>query len=251
VQGPDWGWGSASTVIAFTVTVVSTALFLLRSARAQAPVVDLALFKDRTFARANGAMFFANLAFGLQLLGLILWMQDGWGWSALQTGLAIAPGPAMVSITALGLRPRLPAVSEGVAAAIGVLLLGGGGILIGTSIGAHADYAADVLPGWMIVGAGVGLSLPTITSAGARNLAPEQTSTGSAVLQMGRWIGSTIGVSLLVVVLGTSTGLGASVHNFAEAWWWAAVPAVIGAFLALGITRPARAGLAAAAPAGQ
>ena len=35
----------------------------------------------------------------------------------------------------------------------------------------------------------------SITSAGAANLAPDQTSTGSAVLQMGRWIGSTIGVS--------------------------------------------------------
>jgi MFS family permease len=160
VQGPDWGWGSASTIIAVTVTLVSTGLFLARSARAAAPVIDLALFKDRTFARANGAMFFANLAFGLQLLGLILWMQDGWGWSALQTGLAIAPGPAMVSITALGLRPRLPKLSESITAAIGVLLMGGGGLLIGVSIGAHANYAADVLPGWMIIGAGVGLSLP-------------------------------------------------------------------------------------------
>jgi hypothetical protein len=83
---------------------------------------------------------------------------------------------------------------------------------------------------------------PTITSAGSANLAPDQTSTGSAVLQMGRWIGSTIGVSLLVVVLGTSTGAGASVHNFSQAWWWAALPAVIGAVIALGITpRPVRA----------
>jgi hypothetical protein len=68
-------------------------------------------------------------------------------------------------------------------------------------------------------------------------MAPDQTSTGSAALQMGRWIGSTIGVSLLVVVLGSSTGVGASVQNFAHAWWWAGLPAIIGAFLALGITR--------------
>jgi EmrB/QacA subfamily drug resistance transporter len=249
VQGPVWGWGSAATIASFAITALSTGLFLARSSRAQAPVVDLRLFQDRVFVRANGAMFFANLAFGLQLLGLILWLQHGWGWSALQTGLAIAPGPAMVSVAALGLRPRLAKLSEGVTAAIGVLLMGAGGVLIGTSIGTHADYAADVLPGWLIIGAGVGLALPSITAAGATNLAAHQTSTGSAVLQMGRWIGSTIGVALLVVVLGTSTG--ASVHRFTHAWWWAALPALIGAVLALGITPPARAGVAASAPATQ
>jgi EmrB/QacA subfamily drug resistance transporter len=239
VQGPGWGWGSASTVVSFAVAVVSIGLFIARSARAKAPIVDLSLFRDRVFAWANGAMFFGQLAFGLQLLGLILWMQNGWGWSALQTGLAIAPGPLMVSVAALGIRPRLHMLSDGVTAAIGVFLMGAGGVLIGTSIGVHADYAADVLPGWLIVGVGVGLCLPSINSAGVAHLAPHQTSTGSAVLQMFRWIGSTIGVSLLVVVLGSSSGAGASVDTFRHAWWWAALPALIGAALALGITRPA------------
>jgi EmrB/QacA subfamily drug resistance transporter len=249
VQGPGWGWSSAATIGCFAVAILATGLFILRSAHSKAPVVDLDLFKDRVFARANGAMFFANLAFGLQLLGLILWMQEGWGWSALQTGLAIAPGPMMVSITAIGLRARLAKVPEGVAAAVGVLLMGAGGVLIGVSIGAHADYVPDVLPGWLIVGAGVGLSLPGITAAGTANLAPHQTSTGSAVIQMGRWIGSTIGVALLVIVLGTSTGVGASVDNFRDAWLWAALPAVLGAAMALGITPPAAVTVRPPAPA--
>jgi hypothetical protein len=213
---------------------------LLRSANAGAPVVDLTLFRDRVFARANLAMFFATLAFGLQLLGLILWMQEGWGWSALQTGLAIAPGPVMVSIAALGVRPRLTKIAEGVTAAIGVLLMGGGGALIGASIGPHVNYAADVLPGWAIVGIGVGLAVPNIIAGGSANLAPHQTSTGSAVIQMGRWIGSTIGVSLLVIVLGTSSGVGATASNFTHAWYWAVVPAVLGAAMALGITPKAQ-----------
>jgi hypothetical protein len=125
---------------------------------------------------------------------------------------------------------------EGITAALGVLLLGGGGILIGVSIGVDADYAAAVLPGWLIVGTGVGLSLPSITAAGTANLPADQTATGSAVIQMGRWVGSTLGVALLVIVLGTSTGVGASVHNFSRAWWWAALPALIGAVMAVGIT---------------
>jgi hypothetical protein len=58
----------------------------------KAPLIDLRLFRDRVFAWANAAIFFANLAFGLELLGLILLMQEGWGWSALKTGLAMPLG---------------------------------------------------------------------------------------------------------------------------------------------------------------
>jgi hypothetical protein len=54
------------------------------------------LFRDRVFVRANAAMFFADLAFGLQLLGLVLWMQDGWGWSPRQTWLAIVTAVVFV-----------------------------------------------------------------------------------------------------------------------------------------------------------
>jgi hypothetical protein len=108
VQGPDWGWGSASTVISFATAVLSSGGFIVRASCSPAPVIDLTLFSDRVFAWANGAMFFTNLAFALQLLGLILWMQDGWNWSALQTGLAVAPGPVMVSVAALGVRPISP-----------------------------------------------------------------------------------------------------------------------------------------------
>jgi hypothetical protein len=67
----------------------------------------------------------------------------------------------MVSITALGLRRYTTRLPAGIVAAIGSLLLGGGGVLIGTSLTAHASYAGQVLPGWLIIGAGVGLAMPT------------------------------------------------------------------------------------------
>jgi hypothetical protein len=42
----------------------------------------------------------------------------------------------------------------------------------------------------------------------------------------------------LVVILGTSTGVGAPIHDFVHVWWFATIPAVIGALFALGMTRP-------------
>jgi EmrB/QacA subfamily drug resistance transporter len=248
VEGPDWGWGSASTLGTFAVTVVGIALFVVRSARHLVPVVDLALLRDPVFAWANISTFFVNLAFGIQLLGLVLWMQEGWGWSALHTGLLIAPGPVMVSVAAIGLRRFTARMADGVVAAVGTLLIGGGGVLIGTSIGASPDYVADILPGWLIIGAGVGFAMPTIVAAGTVGLAPHQTSTGSAILQMARWIGSAIGVAVLVIVLGDSVVTAATVDRFTDAWWWAGGFAVVGAAAALAV-RPRREVAPAAAPA--
>jgi len=69
-----------------------------------------------------------------------------------QTAIRVAPGPIAVSIAALGIRPQLQRLNihDGVVAAAGVLLMGAGGILIGTSISTDPNDM-DVLPGWMIV----------------------------------------------------------------------------------------------------
>ena len=250
VKGPSWGWGATSTIVSFAVATIGMVLFLIRSGRAAAPVVDFQLFKDSVFARATGAMFFTNVAFGLQLLGLILWLQEGWGWSALRTGLAIAPGPAMVSVGALGLRAPLAKFPQGTVAALGSLLIAGGSVLIGALLGTRPNYL-DVLPGWMIFGFGVGLFLPRIIASGSANLPPHQTSTGSAVLQMGRYIGIAIGVSVLVIVLGSPTLLGATLDSFRHACYWAAAPALIGSVMALGLTpKPAPTGSATPQSAG-
>jgi EmrB/QacA subfamily drug resistance transporter len=245
VQGPTWEWTSGSTLGAFAVAVVAAALFVFQSARADVPVIDLHLFADRAFAWANVSNFLLAISFGIQLLGLVLWLQEGWGWSALSTGLGIAAGPVMVSITAIGLRRYTKSWPVGWVAAGGCLLMGGGGILIGSSLTDHANYAGEILPGWLIIGAGVGFALPTLVGAATTGLAPHQTSTGSAVVQMGRQIGSVLGVALLVVVIGSATVSVSHRHEFVHAWWWAGLFALLALVSALPIS-PRR---VAAAPA--
>ncbi len=43
-------------------------------------------------------MLLFSVSFGAMLLSIVLWMQDVWGWSALRTGLGLAPGPLMVPL---------------------------------------------------------------------------------------------------------------------------------------------------------
>jgi hypothetical protein len=170
VQGPDGGWESGQVIGTFVVAAAALAATVLRSARAGAPVIDLALFRDRAFTWTDIGAFMLSLAFGLQLLGLVFWTQEGWGWSAIRTGLAISPGPPMVSVTSLGLSRYTSKLPAGLVAALGGVALGPGAVLIGTSLGAHPDYY-EVLPGWLLCGAGVGLWTPTLVGAATSGLA--------------------------------------------------------------------------------
>src|SRR5258708_14604446 len=146
--------------------------------------MELHLFRSEVFAWANAAMFLISTFFGAQLLGLVLWLQQGWGWSAIETGFGIAPGPVMVSVTAIGLRRYTALIPAGIVAAVGALLMGVGGALIGFSVGAHSNYAATILPGWLIIGVGVGFAIPALGAPANARLGADQTSTRSAIVEL-------------------------------------------------------------------
>ena len=233
VQGPDWGWSSPSDLAAFTVAAASLAVFWRRSTRHPLPVVEPALLRVTTFAWSNITAVLFSVAFAGGLLAMVLWLQEAWGYSALRTGVAIAPGPLMVPIfAAVGQRlaARVPA---GLLAALGCLLFGVGTALLALSVEPTPSYVAAVLPGWLIGGVGVGFALPTIMSAATADLPQARAATGSAVVSMARQIGLVLGVSLFVAVVGNPTGPAAVRDAFQSAWWVIAAAAAAAAVAAL------------------
>src|SRR3954447_5562004 len=236
VQGPEWGWASPGVALALGVAVGGIGVFWFRSTRHPMPVVEPALLKVPAFAWSNATSMLFSVAFAANLLLAILWMQQVWGYSAIRTGLAIAPGPLMVPIfaaVAQGISGRVPV---GRIAALGCLLVGAGSVLVLASVGASPDYATELLPGWLLGGVGVGFALPTILSAATSDLPLDRSATGSAVVNMSRQVGTVLGVAILVALLGRPKGFDEAHAAFQRVWLAVAVFSLAAAAAAIGMT---------------
>ncbi len=240
VKGNDWGWSSASTLGTLIASVVLLALFTLHCARHSNPLIDAALFKIRAFSGASVVAIAFSIAFGAMLLSVVLWDQDVWGWSALKTGLAVAPGPLMVPLFAFLVASRLiPRIGPGPVIALGATIFAAGTAWWALAVGLKPDYVGDMLGGMLLTGVGVGLTLPTMMAAGAGSLPPASFATGSAVINMMRQVGLAIGVAILVAVIGTPITRSAVLSGYQHGWEMIAAASLLAAISgALLLRRP-------------
>jgi MFS family permease len=143
------------------------------------------------------------------LLLVTLWCQDVWGWSALRTGLGVAPGPLLVPFWSIAAGPLAGRIGPGPVAAAGCAIYAAGCVFWRLNLAVTPDYATRMLPGMLLTGTGVGLTLPTLVSAAVSAVPPNRFATGSGIVTMARQVGIVLGVSVLVTVLGHPAGAGA------------------------------------------
>jgi EmrB/QacA subfamily drug resistance transporter len=243
VQGPQWGWGSARIVGAFAASAVLLVLFVYRSARHRAPVIELSLFRVRSFAVANAGGFLFATGFYALLLCNVLFLTGVWHYSILRAGVALTPGPLMAALAA-PIGGRLSdRFGQRVVAVPGSLLFATGALLFALRTGAEPSFAADFLPANMIGGFGIGLTFAAFGSAAVAELPRNRYATGGAINNCIRQIGAVLGISILIVLLGTPTAPNA-LQVFHRAWTLIACTGVAAAItgIALGRVRARHAG---------
>ena len=203
VKAPGWGWGSASFLGLLVASVGCGAAMVYRSRRHHSPVIELELLRSRTFSGSFAASILYYAGFGAFVLSSVEFLTGVWHYSAVEAGLAIAPGPLMVLPFARLVAPRLTAV------------LGGPGRV--AVIGCFVNALAQALWLWRIqVGPAVrdpsaagpaagrgggGADDPVAARGGEPALTPARFGTGSGILNTGRQVGTVLGVAGLVAIL--------------------------------------------------
>jgi EmrB/QacA subfamily drug resistance transporter len=236
VQGPDWGWGDARVVGSFIAATALIPLFARRCARHPSPVVELTLFKLRSFSVANvGTLLFSAAFYGM-LLCHVLFLTAAWGYSVLDAGLAMSPAPLMAAVVAGPAGRIADRFGQRVVAAPGAVLFAVGNAWFATQVGPQAAFLSDWLPGALITGAGVGLAYPAFGSAAVAALPDDRYATGSAINAMFRQVGGALGISIVVAILQAATRAD-GIDPFVAGWRFCAFTAVLALFAALSLGR--------------
>jgi EmrB/QacA subfamily drug resistance transporter len=199
-HAPAWSRADLSAVCA--TAVVALVGFVLWARSVPQPLVDLGLFRHRTYCAVNAATLSFGIAFAMMFFAFFFYMSNVWHYSQALAGVAIAPGPLMVIPVAIltgrlagryGHRPFLVG---------GSLLYAAAGTWFLLVPGVEPAYATQWLPGLFLSGAGVGMVLPSLSGAAVSKLPAQHYAVGSAVNQATRQIGAVIGVAVTVLLLG-------------------------------------------------
>jgi len=199
--GTVGGFRGASVWDSLIGGVVLSALFVVRSIRAPEPLIEMRLFKDRTFSVSSIGIFLTGATLYGTMFLLPFYYQVVRGDPAWKAGLLMAPqgiGAAMVMRYAGALSDRR---GPRYVAAVGMSLLALG-TLVYTSVTATSSYV--LLAGALIVrGIGLGFGMMPVFAASYRNLTHADVPKATSATSIVRQIGGSLGVAIFAVVLQT------------------------------------------------
>jgi EmrB/QacA subfamily drug resistance transporter len=233
----DHGWGSARTLLLLGASATLLATFAAVERRVREPILPPATWSNRSLV-SGVALILAATALLIAVFFLnTLYLQDILGWSALETGLAFLPLVVAIGLAANVANRLIGRVGSRNLAALGLLLVAAGAILFVLAPDT-ASYATDVLPGYIVLGFGVGLVFPAGSIASMSEVGEEGAGLASGLLTTGHELGAAFGAAAISAV---ATAASTFVAGYADGF--TAVAAVAGlvaivALLALPSVRP-------------
>lgn len=225
-----WLWAALAAGVALF------AAFVLRQRNAPHPLLPLDLFHSPTFSAGNLATLFIYAALSLNGFVIAVYLQQGAGLSATLAGLASLP----TTILVIALSSRVGVLSGRLGPrlfmTVGPLVMAAGCLLLLT-VGARFDYWWQILPGMIVLGLGLALTVSPLTSAILGAADPERSGIASAVNNAVARVAGLLSIASLAAITGGALDL----IGFHRSVWVTAALLVLGAVVsAIGIRNPPR-----------
>ena len=196
IEAPEHGWASTRTIGGFALSALLLLVFVNVERRAAHPMLDVALFRDRRFSAASGAVtvtFFALFGF---IFLITQYFQFVRGYGALSTGARILPVALSIAAASVVGALLAPRIGTKVVVTSGLLLFGTSFLWIST-VSVDASYAAVIVPQMVLMGLGMGFISTPATESILLVLPPARAGVGSAVNDATRELGGTLGVAVV------------------------------------------------------
>lgn len=195
----DW-FDSGFITVLTAIAAIALILFIVVELRSKHPVVNLRVFKDRTFAAGNAIMFMGFFCLFGSIVLLPLYLQNLMGYTAVWAGLVLGPGgiasliimPIAGSLMKKGVNPRAL-----VALGLGIMAYS---LWLMSGFNLGASFAAVAWPR-IVQGFGMGLFFVPLTAATYMNIPREELGNASGVFNLLRNLGGSFGVAVSATVL--------------------------------------------------
>jgi len=245
------GWGTASTLGLLGGAVALVLAFVVIELRSKAPLLPLRIFRSRTLSAANATMAIVGAVTFSEFFLLTLYLQDVLHYSPIQSGVAftgfaltvvVVSNLAQLIVSRVGVRATLTAG----------LLLSAVSVAYLTRLPVHGHYFWDLFPGFVLGGAGLGLSFVPITIASLSGVERSDAGVASGLINTSRQIGGAIGIAAVTAIAASSTSHYAGIHTgaaagtaldhgYRTALYVLTALLVAAALIAAGVVRPVRA----------
>lgn len=205
VNGNEAGWTSAQSLGLLGAAALLMALFLAIEARVAEPLMPLALFRLRNVATANvvGVLWAAGMFAWFFVSAL--YMQLVLGYDAMQVGLAFPPANLIMAAFSLGLSAKL-VMRFGIRGPLATgLLLAALGLALFARAPVDGHFAADVLPGMLLLGLGAGIAFNPMLLAAMSDVEPSQSGLASGVVNTAFMMGGALGLAVLASLAAART----------------------------------------------
>ena len=193
------GWTSAYTAITAGTAALLLANFVRTERRAPQPLVTPATWRIGSLVSSAAVMLVATgILVGSFFLNT-MYLQHVMGASALETGLAFLPLTLVILAGAHLASNFLPRVGSRWIVVAGLLIAASGATLLA---GAPADpsYAVDLLPGYLFLGLGIGMTFVAVSVAAMSDVGHESAGLASGLMTTAHELGAAIGVAVLASV---------------------------------------------------
>ncbi|WP_433579105.1 MFS transporter [Nocardia brasiliensis] len=238
------GWSDALTIGFLGAGVILLAVFVTIQARVRHPLLPLRILINRARASAYIVVLLVGLGMFALALFLTYYLQMIRSYTPMVTGVAFLPLIAALMATSAAIPTLLePRIGAKATVASGFLLAAMGTAWL-TRIGTDTGYASHLLPGLILIGAGIGAAVGVAFQSATANVLPEDAGVASATLNTMQQVGGSIGTALLSTVAATAASdyvVGhnsdpfvlqhSAIHSYIVVFWWVAVTFAAGAVL--------------------
>jgi EmrB/QacA subfamily drug resistance transporter len=194
------GWGATQTLLLGAASLALGAAFIARQARIANPLMPLRLFRSRNVSGANAAqaLLVAGM-FSMFFLGA-LYMQRILGYDPLQVGLAFLPATLVMGTLSLGFSEKLIMRFGPRRTLLPGLVTIGAGLLLFARTPVDGSFVADILPPMLVVGVGIGTSMPSLMTLAMSGATPEDSGLASGLVNTAAQVGGAIGLAVLATL---------------------------------------------------